>query len=123
MINEIDRYRTIVELLRTRKTRHKRFTDVKKPFLSWGIVLQIVAIAFLAACLFGGCKNSGLKRLERNDDFPNPPPFVREEPYAVQVGRNGSVNIYEIYWKGNALDHTNMVETDIDAIGLPKYLS
>ncbi len=50
-------------------------------------------------------------------------PVVRQEPYAVFAGYapDGEF-IYLVHWTGNALDKQGMLENDVDAMNIPKYI-
>ncbi len=83
--------------------------------------LQLLLIVLFGLTLFG-CKGGVANKLSKDrNDIGDPPVVERIEPYAVEVGRYQNENIYRIYWKGNALDNTNMLESDVNKLGLRKY--
>lgn len=87
----------------------------------------------VALCLLQ-CGCTGLDKLLGNDSLPRdivygfePPPSIIEpqEPYATKAGTHtfpdGSwEQLYLIHWSGNALDNTSHLESEIDALGIPK---
>ncbi len=89
-------------------------------------LLGILALSLLLT----GCNNldnliQGKDRSRNHDYEASQPsvPVTREEPYAVLAGytKDGE-RLYLIYWAANIeLNLTGMKETDVDALGLPKY--
>ncbi len=83
-----------------------------------------------AMLVLTGC--NGLDRLiqgkegSRNNDYDASSPIapvVRQEPYAVFAGYSPiDEKLYLIHWTGNALDKQGMLENDVDAMNIPKYI-
>lgn len=60
------------------------------------------------------------------DTTPSLPEVIRLEPFAIFAGYHprgdGTYeNLYLIYWKGNVLDNTSHLESEIDLLEIRKY--
>lgn len=68
-------------------------------------------------------------QLERNDAYnsaPQPIHIPRIEPYAILAGRHFNEDgtyekFYIVHWKGTELDNQSVLESEIDALEIPKY--
>ncbi len=73
-----------------------------------------------------GCTNPLMpsKRHNGYDDSAPPLEYTPTEPYASFSGysSNGS-KLYLIHWTGNPLNLTGHLESEIDAMNIPKYNS